>query len=49
MGMKGMWAGLGARIFMIGSLTGAQWFIYDSFKTARGMGTSGGVKKSEEA
>lgn len=39
--------GLGTRILMIGTLTGLQWWIYDSFKTVFGMGTSGGapVKK----
>jgi solute carrier family 25 phosphate transporter 3 len=34
--------GLGTRIVMIGTLTGFQWWIYDSFKTAMGLGTSGG-------
>mmetsp|Transcript_9626 Transcript_9626/g.16636 ORF Transcript_9626/g.16636 Transcript_9626/m.16636 type:complete len:358 (-) Transcript_9626:195-1268(-) len=34
--------GLSIRILMIGTLTGLQWFIYDSFKTAAGLGTSGG-------
>jgi solute carrier family 25 phosphate transporter 3 len=34
--------GLGTRIIMIGTLTGLQWWIYDSFKTALGMGTTGG-------
>lgn len=34
--------GLGARILMIGTLTSLQWVIYDSFKTAMGMGTTGG-------
>lgn len=33
--------GLGTRILMIGTLTGLQWWIYDSYKTALGMGTSG--------
>lgn len=28
----GLWKGLGARILMIGTLTGLQWFIYDSVK-----------------
>jgi len=37
--------GLGARIIMIGTLTGLQWLIYDSFKTAVGFPTTGGVKK----
>jgi len=35
-------AGLGTRVVMIGTLTGFQWWIYDSFKTAMGMGTTGG-------
>eukprot|EP00992_Anisonema_acinus_P011133 TRINITY_DN7158_c0_g1_i1.p1 TRINITY_DN7158_c0_g1~~TRINITY_DN7158_c0_g1_i1.p1 ORF type:complete len:334 (+),score=104.06 TRINITY_DN7158_c0_g1_i1:51-1004(+) len=35
--------GLGTRIIMIGTLTGLQWWIYDSFKTALGMGTTGGA------
>ncbi|CCW68945.1 unnamed protein product [Phytomonas sp. Hart1] len=33
--------GMGTRILMIGTLTGLQWWIYDSYKTALGMGTSG--------
>jgi len=39
--------GLGTRILMIGTLTGLQWWIYDTFKTTLGMGTTGGagVKK----
>jgi len=35
--------GLGTRIIMIGTLTGLQWWIYDSYKTVMGMGTTGGV------
>jgi len=35
-------SGLGPRILMIGTLTGLQWWIYDSWKTAMGLGTSGG-------
>jgi solute carrier family 25 phosphate transporter 3 len=34
--------GLGVRILMIGTLTGLQWWIYDSFKTAVGLQTTGG-------
>lgn len=39
--------GLVTRIIMIGTLTGLQWWIYDSYKTMMGLGTSGGstVKK----
>ena len=29
---QGMWAGLGPRIIMIGTLTALQWFIYDGVK-----------------
>lgn len=32
--------GLSTRILMIGTLTGLQWWIYGSFKSAFGMGTS---------
>jgi solute carrier family 25 (mitochondrial phosphate transporter), member 3 len=43
MGMKNLFTkGLGTRIIMIGTLTGLQWWIYDTFKSAFGMGTSGG-------
>lgn len=31
-GFAGIWGGLTLRIFMIGTLTGLQWFIYDGFK-----------------
>ncbi|KAF8587896.1 mitochondrial carrier protein [Ramaria rubella] len=34
--------GLGTRVLMIGTLTGFQWWIYDSFKASMGMGTTGG-------
>jgi solute carrier family 25 phosphate transporter 3 len=40
--------GLGPRILMIGTLTGLQWWIYDTFKTTFGMGTSGGGGKKVE-
>merc|ERR1719215_2464162 len=32
LGFKGIWAGLGPRIIMIGTLTALQWFIYDFVK-----------------
>ena len=41
-GFNGLWTGLLARIFMIGTLTGFQWWIYDSFKVACGLPTTGG-------
>ncbi|OQS05663.1 phospholipase D, Pi-PXTM-PLD [Thraustotheca clavata] len=37
--------GLGARIIINGTLTGLQWWIYDAFKTAFGMTTTGGAAK----
>jgi len=43
-GFPGLWKGLFARIFMIGTLTGLQWFIYDTTKVAFGL-KSGGEKK----
>lgn len=41
-GFSGLWKGLGTRIIMVGTLTGLQWWIYDSFKSAVGLQTSGG-------
>ncbi|CAD8192444.1 unnamed protein product [Paramecium octaurelia] len=41
-GFSGLWRGLVTRIIMIGTLTGLQWWIYDSFKTAVGLQTTGG-------
>jgi solute carrier family 25 phosphate transporter 3 len=41
-GFKGLWGGIGARVFMIGTLTGLQWFIYDSTKVAFGLASGGG-------
>lgn len=38
LGFAGIWGGLGTRIIMIGTLTGLQWWIYDSFKTVVGLG-----------
>ncbi|CAG0919752.1 unnamed protein product [Notodromas monacha] len=37
LGWAGMWKGLGPRIFMIGTLTALQWFIYDGVKVALGI------------
>jgi solute carrier family 25 phosphate transporter 3 len=38
LGFAGVWGGLGTRIIMIGTLTGLQWWIYDTFKTMVGLG-----------
>jgi solute carrier family 25 phosphate transporter 3 len=44
MGLKALFTrGLPLRIIMIGTLTGAQWGIYDSFKVFVGLPTTGGV------
>ncbi len=43
LGFTGIWRGLGPRIIMIGTLTGAQWFIFDGFKASVGLPTSGGA------
>jgi len=37
LGFGGLWKGLTARIIMIGTLTAAQWFIYDAVKVAFGL------------
>ena len=43
MGTKDLFTkGLSTRVIMIGTLTGLQWWIYDSFKTVMGLGTTGG-------
>ncbi|KIV85407.1 hypothetical protein PV11_01104 [Exophiala sideris] len=41
-GFGGLWNGLAVRIVMIGTLTGLQWMIYDSFKLFMGLPTTGG-------
>lgn len=41
-GFSGLWNGLPVRIVMIGTLTGFQWLIYDSFKVFCGLPTTGG-------
>ncbi len=40
-GFGGLWNGLPVRIVMIGTLTGLQWLLYDSFKVYVGLPTSG--------
>ncbi|GAA5855857.1 hypothetical protein JCM8547_000388 [Rhodosporidiobolus lusitaniae] len=41
-GFGGLWAGLGTRILMVGTLTALQWLIYDTFKVASGLPATGG-------
>lgn len=40
-GFKGLWNGLGTRILMVGTLTGLQWWIYDTYKVYCGLQTTG--------
>jgi solute carrier family 25 phosphate transporter 3 len=47
-GFAGLWNGLPVRIVMIGTLTGLQWMIYDSFKIYMGFPTTGGAPPPEE-
>ena len=47
-GFRGLWNGLPVRIFMIGTLTGLQWMIYDYFKMFMGLPTTGGASPQEE-
>lgn len=42
-GFAGLWKGLGARTFMVGTLTGLQWFIYGAFKVYVGLPAPGGA------
>jgi solute carrier family 25 (mitochondrial phosphate transporter), member 3 len=37
-----MTRGLAPRVMTLGTIIGGQWYIYDSFKTIMGMGTTGG-------
>jgi len=47
-GFSGLWNGLPVRIVMIGTLTGLQWMIYDSFKIFMGLPTTGGGAEKKE-
>lgn len=48
-GFGGLWNGLPVRIVMIGTLTGLQWMIYDSYKVYMGFPTTGGAAPPAEA
>ncbi|CAH7682615.1 mitochondrial carrier domain-containing protein [Phakopsora pachyrhizi] len=43
-GFGGLWAGLGTRIVMIGTLTALQWLIYDYVKVIAGLPTTGSAE-----
>eukprot|EP01090_Pellita_catalonica_P009820 TRINITY_DN2099_c0_g1_i1.p1 TRINITY_DN2099_c0_g1~~TRINITY_DN2099_c0_g1_i1.p1 ORF type:complete len:333 (+),score=65.12 TRINITY_DN2099_c0_g1_i1:1156-2154(+) len=45
---SGLWNGFGPRVFMIGTLTALQWFIYDTVKVSFGIPTTGGVAVKKE-
>ncbi|EER44598.1 mitochondrial phosphate carrier protein [Histoplasma capsulatum var. duboisii H88] len=47
-GFVGLWNGLPVRIVMIGTLTGLQWMIYDSFKIFMGLPTTGGPAQAKQ-
>jgi len=49
LGVSGLYGGLGPRVVMVGTLTGLQWWIYDSFKTAMGLATAGGAPAVKKA
>lgn len=40
LGVTGLFRGLSARVAMVGTLSAAQWVIYDGFKTLSGLGSS---------
>jgi len=42
-GFNGLWTGFLPRVIMIGTLTGAQWFLYGAFKASVGLPTPGGA------
>ncbi|KAJ5233513.1 mitochondrial phosphate carrier protein [Penicillium citrinum] len=47
-GFIGLWNGLPVRIVMVGTLTGLQWMIYDSFKIFMGLPTTGGSSEEKK-
>jgi solute carrier family 25 phosphate transporter 3 len=48
-GFAGLWKGFGPRVFMIGTLTGLQWFIYDTVKVTFGIPTTGAAPPPSSA
>lgn len=43
LGFRGIWAGIGTRIFMVGTLSASMFFIYDSVKVLVGLPTTSGI------
>jgi len=48
-GWSGLWKGFGPRVFMIGTLTGLQWFIYDTVKVSFNMPATGAAPAPKPA
>jgi solute carrier family 25 phosphate transporter 3 len=49
LGFLGVWRGLMPRIVMIGTLTGLQWFIYDTYKVWSGLPTTGATPEAKKS
>jgi len=47
-GFGGLWAGLGTRVVMIGTLTALQWLIYDTLKVSFGLPSTGGAVEQKK-
>jgi solute carrier family 25 phosphate transporter 3 len=47
-GFGGLWAGLGTRIIMVGTLTALQWLIYDYVKVIFGLPTTGAASPQKK-
>jgi len=47
LGPRGVWNGFGLRVVMVGTLTGLQWLIYDTFKVYIGLPTTGGASNEK--
>ncbi len=48
LGPRGIWNGFGLRVVMVGTLTGLQWLIYDTFKVYAGLPTTGAAPADEK-
>jgi len=44
LGFRGIWAGIGTRVFMVGTLSASMFLIYDSVKVLVGLPTTGGIR-----
>lgn len=48
LGFRGVWAGIGTRIFMVGTLSASMFLIYDSVKVMVGLPTTGGISDKKK-